>query len=129
VRWLGPHTEQIIRMLGERGQEDVLVVPIAFTSDHIETLSELDREYGGLARSVGITNYQRVPALNDRPGFIDALADIAREHLASGRLCSTQYPDRCPGCVNDACRQIPRFKRTAPAVSPRASAVARPIVG
>jgi ferrochelatase len=107
VRWLGPHTEQIIRMLGERGQKDVLVVPIAFTSDHIETLSELDREYGALAKSVGITSYHRVPALNDRPDFIDALADIVREHLSSGRVCSTQYLERCPGCVNDACRNIP----------------------
>jgi ferrochelatase len=129
VQWLGPHTERIIRMLGKRGQEDVLVVPIAFTSDHIETLSELDRDYGSLAKTVGITNYHRTPALNDRPDFLDALADIVREHLGSDRLCSTQYTDRCPGCVNDACRQIPRFERTAPAVPPRASAVARPIVG
>ena len=108
VRWLGPHTEQIIRMLGERGQKDVLVVPIAFTSDHIETLSELDRDYGALAKAVGITNYHRTPALNDRPDFIDALADIVREHLTSGRSCSTQYLEHCPGCVNAACRQIPR---------------------
>jgi protoporphyrin/coproporphyrin ferrochelatase len=113
VRWLGPHTEQIIRMLGGRGQKDVLVVPIAFTSDHIETLSELDREYGAVARTVGIVNYHRVPALNDRSDFLDALADIVREHLVSGRPCSTQYPDRCPGCVNDACRQIPRGRTAA----------------
>ena len=49
VRWLGPSTERVIRRLGERGETRVLVVPIAFTSDHIETLSELDREYGELA--------------------------------------------------------------------------------
>src|SRR3954464_14005387 len=49
VRWLGPSTEQVIRRLGSRGHRHLLVVPIAFTSDHIETLSELDREYGEVA--------------------------------------------------------------------------------
>lgn len=106
VRWQGPSTEQVIRRLGRRGEKRVLVVPIAFTSDHIETLSELDREYGELAHQVGITQYRRAPALNDRPRFLDALADIVREHLASGRPCSTQYPTRCVGCSNPQCRNI-----------------------
>jgi protoporphyrin/coproporphyrin ferrochelatase len=106
VRWLGPHTEQVIRQLGARGQKHLLVVPIAFTSDHIETLSELDREYGEVAHRVGITQYKRTPALNERPQFMDALADIVREHLASGRAYSSLYRTRCPGCVNAQCRQI-----------------------
>jgi ferrochelatase len=106
VRWLGPSTERVIRRLGERGHTRLLVVPIAFTSDHIETLSELDREYGDLARRVGIAEYRRSPALNDRPDFIDALADLVREHLASGRAHGNLYPMRCPGCTNPQCRQI-----------------------
>ena len=106
VRWLGPHTEQVIRRLGARGQKHLLVVPIAFTSDHIETLSELDREYGEVAHRVGITHYKRTPALNERPQFMDALADIVREHLASGRAYSSLYRSRCPGCANAACRQV-----------------------
>src|SRR6476646_1139768 len=67
VRWLGPSTEQVIRRLGTRGHHHVLVIPIAFTSDHIETLSELDREYGEVAHLEGITHYVRAPALNERP--------------------------------------------------------------
>ena len=106
VRWQGPSTEQVIRRLGARGETRVLVVPIAFTSDHIETLSELDREYGELAHRVGISQYKRAPALNERPRFLDALADIVYEHLGSGRACSTQYPLRCAGCVNPQCRNI-----------------------
>ena len=90
VRWLGPSTEQVIRRLGARGEKRVLVVPIAFTSDHIETLSELDREYGEVAHQAGITHYKRAPALNDRARFLDALADIVREHLASGEVL--QHP-------------------------------------
>jgi protoporphyrin/coproporphyrin ferrochelatase len=106
VRWLGPSTERVIRRLGERGETRVLVVPIAFTSDHIETLSELDREYGEVAHRVGITQYRRCPALNDRPGFVDAMADLVSEHLRSGDACSTQYPFRCPGCANPQCRRV-----------------------
>ena len=106
VRWLGPSTERVIRRLGARGQKHLLVVPIAFTSDHIETLSELDREYGEVAHRAGITHYKRTPALNDRPQFMDALADVVREHLASGDSYSRLYRTRCPGCVNPQCRQI-----------------------
>ncbi len=108
VRWLGPSTERVIERLGARGQKDLLVVPIAFTSDHIETLSELDLEYGEVAHRVGITHYQRTPALNDRPQFIDALADIVREHLASEQPYGPLYRTRCPGCENPQCRQIAR---------------------
>jgi ferrochelatase len=106
VRWLGPSTEQVLRRLGARGQKHVLVVPIAFTSDHIETLSELDREYGEVAHQAGITHYRRAPALNDRPLFLDALAEMVREHLASGKPYSSQYRMRCAGCINSQCRNI-----------------------
>lgn len=44
--WLGPQTDEVIKGLCERGKKNILLVPIAFTSDHIETLHELDIEYG-----------------------------------------------------------------------------------
>ncbi len=106
VRWLGPRTEEVIRRLGARGEKRVLVVPIAFTSDHIETLSELDREYGEVAHKAGIAQYKRAPALNDLPLFLDALAEIVRDHLVSGEVFSSQYPMRCAGCVNPQCRNV-----------------------
>jgi len=106
VRWLGPSTEQVLRRLGARGHKHVLVVPIAFTSDHIETLSELDREYGEVAHEAGITHYKRAPALNERPLFLDGLAQIVRDHLTSGLSHSSQYPVRCAGCTNSQCRNI-----------------------
>jgi ferrochelatase len=106
VRWLGPSTEQVIRRLGARGHKHLLVVPIAFTSDHIETLSELDREYGEVAHQVGINHYVRAPALNDRPRFLDALAEIVRDHLRAGAPYSSQYPLRCAGCTNPQCRNV-----------------------
>jgi len=124
VRWLGPSTERVIRHLGERGETRVLVVPIAFTSDHIETLSELDREYGELAHRVGITQYRRAPALNDRLAFIEAIADLVAEHLRSGLVCSTQYPLHCPGCVNPQCRNL--LNPVGEVESPRVAGEVRP---
>ncbi len=106
VRWLGPSTETVIRNLGAKGIRNVLVVGIAFTSDHIETLSEIDREYGHLAKEVGIERFHRAPAFNDDPLFLDALAQIVLDHLRSGRACSNQYGFRCPGCTNPECRNI-----------------------
>lgn len=113
VRWLGPSTETTIEQLGHRGEQALVVVPVAFTSDHIETLSELDLEYGALAAEVGINHYIRAAALNDRPAFLDAMADLVQAHLASGAPHSTQYRFRCPGCTNPACRQLPASAATA----------------
>jgi protoporphyrin/coproporphyrin ferrochelatase len=115
VRWLGPGTVHVIRRLGAQGYKHVLVVPIAFTSDHIETLSELDREYGEVARQAGITHYKRTPALNDRPRFLGALAEIVRDHLASGEVHSSQYRLRCAGCSNAQCRNILNPALSSPA--------------
>ncbi len=106
VRWLGPSTEKVIKDLGAKGRKKVLVVGIAFTSDHIETLSEVDIEYRELATSVGITDFKRTPAFNGDPVFQDALAQIALDHLRAGEACSSQYGLRCPGCTNPACRNI-----------------------
>ncbi|TVQ98741.1 MAG: ferrochelatase [Deltaproteobacteria bacterium] len=106
VRWMGPSTETVIHELGRKKRRNVLVVPIAFTSDHIETLHELDIEYGELAKEVGIENYHRAPAMNDSRLFLDAMADIVARHLDSGEPCTRQYGLRCPGCVNPQCRNI-----------------------
>jgi protoporphyrin/coproporphyrin ferrochelatase len=107
LRWLGPSTEGTIERLAKGGTKDVLVIPIAFTSDHIETLSELDIEYGELAHSLGMTGYKRAPALNDLPTFTDALADVVSRHCTSGERHSARYRIRCPGCTNAACRGVP----------------------
>jgi ferrochelatase len=106
VRWQGPSTEQVIKDLGAQGRKNVLVVGIAFTSDHIETLSEIDIEYGELAHQVGIERFERAPAFNGDPDFQAAMADIVLAHLRSGEACSKQYGLRCPGCTNPQCRNI-----------------------
>ena len=54
--WLGPKTEQVVEGYAKQGKKNLLVVPIAFVSDHVETLFELDIEYGKLASEVGFFN-------------------------------------------------------------------------
>ncbi len=76
VKWLGPSTNDVLMQLGAQGTADVLVVPISFVSEHIETLYELDILYKKVAADAGIANFRRVPALNSDPTFIRALAEI-----------------------------------------------------
>ena len=77
VEWLGPPTLQVIRELGRRGQAQVLAIPIAFVTDHVETLQEIDQLFAAEARSAGIAHFRRTPGLNDRPTFLRALAELA----------------------------------------------------
>jgi protoporphyrin/coproporphyrin ferrochelatase len=83
VRWLGPSTEAVIHDLAQRGAGKLLVVPVAFVSDHIETLQEIDLLYRDIARAAGIMDFKRAPALNDRPAFVAALAGLVRRRLAA----------------------------------------------
>lgn len=84
----------------------MLTVPIAFTSDHIETLFEIDVEYAEEAHAAGIAHFKRCPSLNDEPKLFTAMADIVKHHLDSDALHSPQYPLKCPGCVNPMCRSM-----------------------
>jgi ferrochelatase len=85
VKWLGPGTEETLVDLGREGVKDVLVVPLSFVSDHIETLYEVDLLFAEVAREAGITGYYRPEALNAHPLFIDALANLVQRHLAAPR--------------------------------------------
>jgi ferrochelatase len=81
VEWLKPYTDDSIRELAAAGVDSLVVVPIAFVSEHIETLEEIDGEYQELAREAGVVHWQRVPALGVQPEFIDDLADAVVEVL------------------------------------------------
>jgi ferrochelatase len=83
VEWLQPYTEDALKELGAKEVKDLLVVPISFVSEHIETLQEIDIEYREIAEASGIENFERVPALNIHPRFIDALADLVVDSLDS----------------------------------------------
>lgn len=76
VRWIGPGTDALLDRLGREGVQAVLVIPLSFVSDHIETLYEVDILFGDRARRAGIADYRRTEALNTHPLFIEALARL-----------------------------------------------------
>jgi ferrochelatase len=80
VKWLEPSTEEMLEKFAEWGYRDILVVPISFVSDHIETLYEIDILYKDMAQKKGIT-LKRVESLNTHPLFIEALKDIVIESV------------------------------------------------
>ena len=81
MEWVKPYTDAEIERAGVEGVP-LVVVPIAFVSEHSETLVELDIEYGKLAREAGVPQYERVPAVADHPDFIAGLARLVTEALA-----------------------------------------------
>ncbi len=105
---IGPATVAEIARAGRDGVA-LVVVPIAFVSEHSETLVELDIEYRRLARAAGVPAYVRVPTVGTGAAFIAGLAGLVRQALADkdpgplrsqagGRLC----PSRCSGCPQGA---------------------------
>ncbi|BAY31969.1 ferrochelatase [Nostoc carneum NIES-2107] len=90
VEWLQPYTEDALKELGEKGVKDLVVVPISFVSEHIETLQEIDIEYREIAEEAGIHNFRRVAAPNTHPVFIKALADLVIDSLKQPSLKLSQ---------------------------------------
>jgi ferrochelatase len=84
VKWLKPDTGPVVKELGRSGVKAMVVVPISFVSDHIETLFEIELLYGGMAKECGVEEYVRVPALNADPLFVAALADMVEERVRAG---------------------------------------------
>lgn len=80
-KWLRPSMHETIKRLAAEGRKRVVVAPISFVSDHVETLHEIDIEHREQARGLGIEEYRMVPGLNDSPGFIAALAGLVRRSL------------------------------------------------
>jgi protoporphyrin/coproporphyrin ferrochelatase len=90
VEWLRPYTDDKLEELGESGVKNLVVVPISFVSEHIETLEEIDMEYRELAYEKGIVNWRRVPALNTEPEFIADLAEMVVEALQEPTISITE---------------------------------------
>nr|POE79576.1 ferrochelatase, mitochondrial [Quercus suber] len=108
--WLGAQTSDTVENFVKKGQKDLVLIPIAFTSDHIETLFEIDQEVIHEADKLGAEGrVRRAESLNGSPTFIKALADLASTHLLAGDICSRQMGLRCPGCKNEKCLQQKKF--------------------
>ncbi len=75
-KWLGPYTEEAIDTLAETGHRAIVVCPVAFTGEHIETLQEIDILYRKRAEERGIQHFARARTVGLHPAFVDALADL-----------------------------------------------------
>jgi len=81
MKWLEPATNTMIEELASQNKKNLLIVPISFVSDHVETLFELDIEYRHVAEKAGIENYIVMKGLNDSQLFINALSEIVKAKL------------------------------------------------
>ena len=101
LKWIGPSTHDEIERAG-REKMPVVVYPLAFVSEHSETLVELDIDYRALAEAAGVPAYRRAPTVGTHPAFVNGLAALARTALSTGggvlpegSACSAAHP-RCP---------------------------------
>lgn len=97
VAWIGPGTDEEIRRAGQDGVP-VVLAPVAFVSEHSETLVELDIEYRALAERVGVPVYVRVPTVSTRSEFIGGLGRLVRAALGAEAGVTSGVGSRlCPG--------------------------------
>lgn len=119
--WLAPFTDDAIEGYVKQGKKNLLLVPIAFVNEHIETLHEMDIEYchdlgkkvnsssffltlkNKIKFQLGVENIRRAAAPNDHPLFIAALTDIVKTHLKNPNRVTPKFLMRCPHCVNERC--------------------------
>ena len=110
--WLEPKTEKTIETLIKRGQKNLLLVPIAFVNEHIETLHELDIEYAkDIGEKHGAEKIARCPTPNDHPIFIQGLADLVHSSLKDETRVRPQLLLRCPECTNANCGKTKHWIR------------------
>jgi ferrochelatase len=108
LKWIGPSTDDEIRRAGAEGK-GVLICPIAFVSEHVETLVELDHEYAELAGQVGCAPYLRAPTPSTDPAFIRALTRATNQALARNTEIAPHGAWRCPEAYGKcACRNEAR---------------------
>lgn len=98
-KWLEPDTEAVITRLSQE-KKSMIIVPLAFTSEHSETLVELDMDYADLAKEQGCPEYMRVPTVSSDSVFIDGLKDgilqiIERNITSTPSICSEKM-HACP---------------------------------
>jgi ferrochelatase len=98
-KWLQPSLHQALRDLGNEKVREVCIVPVAFVSDHVETLGEIDHEAREEAQRLGITQFEMSAGLNDSPKFIAALGELVLEALGEN------FHDRIP--VHGTNRRVP----------------------
>lgn len=99
-KWIGPSTEEALHKAAQE-KVPVIVLPHAFTQEHVETLVEIEIEYRELAHEIGVPGFMRVPVVGTHPAFIEGLADIVRREGYRTWLAPDTGKRLCP---HDFCR-------------------------
>jgi protoporphyrin/coproporphyrin ferrochelatase len=89
-KWLQPSLHRTLRDLAAEKVREVCVVPVAFVSDHVETLGEINHEAREEARRLGMTQFEMSSGLNDSPKFISALSQLVFQALDHSHHSHTQ---------------------------------------
>ncbi|MFY9287876.1 MAG: ferrochelatase [Alphaproteobacteria bacterium] len=106
LKWIGPATDEEVQRAG-RDKIPVVMVPIAFVSEHSETLVELDMEYRDLAKESGVPHYDYVPTVSTSMGFINGLARLVHEAQKSNQDCLSEKTQRmCPEEFSGCCMRM-----------------------
>ena len=110
LKWIGPELEDEVRRAGQ-DSVPVIVAPIAFVSEHVETLVEIEKDCRELASQVGVPHFVRVPAVASQCTFINGLGDLVKRALRQGSVCSDEGRRHCPHefvqCPNTFGRNMP----------------------
>ena len=110
LKWIGPELEEEVRRAGRDGVP-VVIAPIAFVSEHVETLVEIEKDCREVARQSGVPHFVRVPAVASHCTFIHGLGDLVQRALGQGTVCSDEGPRHCPhafkACPNTFGRNSP----------------------
>jgi ferrochelatase len=94
--WLQPYTEDLIEQLAKEGRDNVLMIPIAFVSDHIETLFEMDMLYVPIGKQYGLRHYHRAAALNNSVTYQQCLAQLVLRAVEQPNICKIDFNKPIP---------------------------------
>lgn len=90
--WLGPSVDGALHYFAGKNIDNILVIPISFVSDHVETLVEIDQMYLPLAKELQFKHCHRAPALNTNPGFIRAMTELVSAELDKTDTDTVHFP-------------------------------------
>ncbi len=107
LKWIGPSTEEALQKAAD-DKVGVVILPHAFTQEHVETLVEIEIEYREEAEKMGLHEFYRVPTVGTSGAFIDGLSDMVMRHAGKNRTVSSEGVPLCPNSFKDCCMRTQR---------------------
>jgi ferrochelatase len=105
MKWIGPSTEEALHK-ASKDNVPVVILPHAFTQEHVETLVEIEIEYREEAEKMGLTDFYRVPTVGTNAAFIEGLADLVMNNMGKEKTLSHTGEPLCPSGFQDCCMRV-----------------------